>query len=95
MLVSKNLNRVIPNSIGAYVIFMVFIAIFGGAYLYSPIPYWDMWGGYLDFFLRVNNGDYGVWWSQHNEHRIILSRLLFWLDLKWFGGVSIFLIVFN
>lgn len=54
-----------------------------------------MWTGYLDFYIRVLEGDHWVWLAQHNEHRIVLSRIFFWMDLHWFGGVSYFLIIVN
>jgi hypothetical protein len=73
----------------------VFLAIIGGIRMYSPVPVLDMWNGYLDFFIRAQEGDLTIWWSQHNEHRIFLSRILFWLDLYFFKGLSIFLIFFN
>ena len=74
---------------------MVGLAIAGGVLAWSPVPFWDMWDGYLDFFLSQQAGDIGVWWMQQNEHRIVLAKILFWLDLKWFGGTSVFLIVCN
>ena len=73
----------------------VLLAIIGGIKTYSPIPFWDMWEGYLDFFMRAQEGDLSIWWSQHNEHRIFLSRILFWVDIYFFKGLSIFLIFFN
>lgn len=74
---------------------MVFLAMIGGINRYSPIPFGDMWSGTLGFFLRVQDGDYSAWWAQHNEHRIVLARMLFWLDFKVFGGMSYFLIASN
>lgn len=62
---------------------------------YSPVPYWDMWDGYLDFYVKASSGDWSVWWAQHNEHRIFLARLLFWIDISIFDGQSIFLIIIN
>ena len=73
----------------------VFLAIVGGFKMYSSVPYWDMWEGYLEFGLRAQDLDLSVWWSQFNEHRIFLSRILFWLDLFLFNGKSIFLILCN
>jgi len=55
----------------------------------------DMWHSYIDFFLKVKSGDSSIWWAQHNEHRIILSKLLFWADLAWFDGAGWFLLVAN
>lgn len=76
-------------------IVMLGLAIIGGFLSYSPVPYWDMWDGYLGFFIKVSEGDVTAWWAQHNEHRIILARLLFWLDLSWFQGSVWLLIVVN
>lgn len=74
---------------------MVGLSIVGAILFFSPIPYWDMWNGYLDFFFKVQNGDHLIWWAQHNEHRIVLSRLLFWIDLYFFRGSIEFLLTIN
>lgn len=70
-------------------------AIIGGLRNYSIVPFWDMWYGYLDFFFRASEGGWKEWWAQHNEHRIVLSRILFWMDLAWFDGTVRFLIAVN
>jgi len=74
---------------------MVLMAIIGGVRGFSSIPYWDMWEGTLNFAIKAVDGDWSIWWAQHNEHRIVLSRLLFWADIHWFGGLSISLVVEN
>lgn len=61
---------------------------------HSPVPFWDMWDGYLDFFMKVPT-EPALWWTQHNEHRITLSRGLFWLDLELFRGTGAFLVACN
>lgn len=71
------------------------LAILGGARAYTPVPFWDMWEGLFNFYLLVQSGDTSVWWAQHNEHRIVLSRLLFWLDIAVFRGAGLFLIIMN
>lgn len=73
----------------------VVLAITGTVRMYTPVPYWDMWGATLGFYIAISDGDSWLWWAQHNEHRIVLSRLLFWLDYEFFGGLSIFLLVMN
>ncbi len=73
----------------------VALAITGGVRGYSPVPHWDMWDGYLGFFTKVMSGDVSAWWAQHNEHRIVLARIFFWLDLVIFAGQGWFLIVVN
>ena len=73
----------------------VMLAITGTARMYTPVPFWDMWGATLGFYIAITDGASWLWWAQHNEHRIVLSRLLFWLDYRFFGGLNIFLLVMN
>src|SRR5690349_8591139 len=73
----------------------VVLAVVGGFRHYSPVPFWDMWPGYVDFWVRLSEGEWGAWWAQHNEHRIVLARLLFWVDHAVFGGTIGFLFVVN
>jgi hypothetical protein len=73
----------------------VALAVAGVVRNFSMVPWWDMWEGYVDFYLSVAGGDWHRWWSPHNEHRIVLSRLLFWIDIDWFGGTQVFLIAMN
>jgi hypothetical protein len=73
----------------------VALAIIGGVRGYSPVPFWDMWDGYLGFYVKVMSGDVSAWWAQHNEHRIVLARLFFWLDFVLFSGQGWFLVVIN
>lgn len=76
-------------------VFYIFAAVIGGVKGYSPVPFWDMWDGYLGFYSKILKGDWTAWWSQHNEHRIFLARIFFWLDLHFFKGLSIFLVIVN
>ncbi len=71
------------------------LAVAGAARTYSPVPFWDMWNGYLDFYVKATGGELGAWWAQHNEHRIVLARVLFWMDIAWFSGATRFLLVAN
>lgn len=70
------------------------LGILAGVRAHSPVPFWDMWDGSLGFYMRQQT-DPSAWWAQHNEHRIILARILFFLDLRFFGGQAIFLLVVN
>lgn len=65
----------------------------GVIHSYTGLPYWDSWDGYLNDVYLAEQGDISKWWAQHNEHRILLARLLFWVDLHLFGGNEIFLLV--
>lgn len=85
-------HRISLVFLGAALAFVA-LAVIGGIRAYSPVPFWDMWEGYLEFYFRVEAGNWGAWWAQHNEHRPVLARGLFWLDLAWFHGAVWFLIV--
>lgn len=88
-------QRALRYSLTGFALLFVVLAVVGGVRAYSPVPFWDMWDGYLPVADQAASEGWSVWWRQHNEHRILLSRLLFWADLRWFGGSSWFLIAIN
>ena len=77
------------------VLFSVFSIIVGGVLNYSPVPFWDMWDGFLKFYIQLESSQWSAWWEQHNEHRIVLTRIIFWLSFVLFDGQSWFLIIVN
>jgi uncharacterized membrane protein (GlpM family) len=83
------------TAFGLHAFAFVGLAVAGAVRAFSGVPYWDMWDGYLGWFIKVSDGDWTQWWAQHNEHRIVLSRLLFWVDLEWLGGTQWLLIAAN
>ena len=74
----------------ATAILFVALSIIGGVRIYSPVPYWDMWG-----YLQLPSGGIDSWWAQHNEHRILLARALFAIDTIFFNATGIFLVALN
>ncbi|MDQ0622005.1 hypothetical protein QFZ39_001215 [Paraburkholderia graminis] len=76
-------------------LFVVGSSIAGAVNWFSPVPYWDMWDGYVGFFLAVSRGDWSQFFAQANEHRIVFSKILFWLDIRYFSGQARFLIASN
>ena len=50
------------------------------------LPYWDEWQTITDF-RRLADGTYGLadLARQHNEHRLVLPRLVFFADEMWCG----------
>jgi hypothetical protein len=76
-------------------IFFVFSTVVGAIRNYSPVPFWDMWDGYIGFYEQLSKGKVEMWWAPHNEHRILFSRLFFWLDIKFLHGLSLLLIPLN
>jgi hypothetical protein len=59
---------------------------------YTPVPFADFWGQFA-FIERAMRGDLriGDFWAQSNEHRIVLGRVEFLLEYRFFGGRYIFL----
>ena len=58
---------------------------------YSSLPFWDGWVE-IDY---PANGEMSTleWiWSQHNEHRLVLSRLVMLGDLHWFHARQVLLL---
>ncbi|WP_417381388.1 hypothetical protein [Gimesia sp.] len=97
---SKNTNSIILskktkflNLYLASVSLLVFLTTLWGIYSnYSPVPFWDMWDGGINFYLHVLDQDHSVWLAQHLEHRILIPKMLFWLDMKFFNGIGVFLL---
>ncbi len=72
------------------------LAIVGAVRWFSPVPHWDMWDDYASAYLHVLDGHPAAFFfAQANEHRVVISKLLFWLDLSFFGGESRLLIPAN
>lgn len=93
----KNLFNNKPLMMSVTVLFtfaMIVLAIIGTYRIHSSIFVWDMWGG-LDAFIKIKEGNYSTWWAQHNEHRMLLGRLLFYVYFTLFKGQGPFLIIIN
>lgn len=91
----NNKTNYIFSFLALAAVFFWGLAIVGAFNSYSPVPFMDMWDGYLDFYIKASAGDIGAWWKNHNEHRILLSRFLFWIDLSWLNGSIWFLLLVN
>ena len=62
---------------------------------YSPVPFgYDYWD-YLRFYSDLLDGKHLAWFAVFADHRPTLPRVLFWLDVQYFGGRFVFLTVAN
>jgi hypothetical protein len=89
-------SRLLAGLLLAGSVAMVVTTLYGAYLWYSPVPFWDMWDGYV--LAYINSQRHGLAVEavrQANEHRDILSRILFWFDLEFFGGLSRLLIPVN
>lgn len=72
------------------------MSIYGTWVNYTPVPFWDMWNGYLLAVFRMDAGEgWRVFWELHNEHRLVLAKALFWIDVHVFDASLIFLFTLN
>lgn len=62
---------------------------------YSGALFWDEWDARLAMNVPVQNLNWSLFWEQHNEHRIVFSKILFYLDFAWFNGSNFPLLVIN
>lgn len=85
-------NKISLFFFSAALLFVLF-AIMGAVNRYSPSPFSDTWEGYIGWYLQENN--WHLLWAQHNEHRIVLARLIYWLDVVLFSHSAWFLIAVN
>lgn len=68
------------------------VAVYTMVVSYSSLPWWDTWE-YLSAIAHGTNPLSPDWlWRQHNEHRLVLQKLFFAIDLEVFRGRQIFLL---
>ncbi len=78
---------------GAICLLIAFVFSF---HFFTATPFADTWS-VIDEIV-INHGGPSVWllWAQHNEHRIVIPKLLMWADLFWMGdkGWSLFVEIY-
>ena len=62
---------------------------------FSPVPYWDQWDGTIEFYMRAMTDPLSAFFAQHNEHRLVLPQLIFFADMRYFGGRNVFSLTAN
>ncbi len=100
MLIQKKLNysftsKLFVLCISIFALFYFITTVYGTYNNYSAVPFWDMWNGYLNFYFRSKSEGWAPWWELHNEHRLVLAKILFWIDLEYFKGSMVILFCFN
>ncbi|SDI07151.1 hypothetical protein SAMN04487926_111238 [Paraburkholderia steynii] len=62
---------------------------------YSPLPFGDQWDGTIGFYMRAVQHPWQAFFEQHNEHRLVISRLVFFPDVRYFGGRNVISLTAN
>jgi hypothetical protein len=84
-----------PGVLNAVPILFFALLLVGAVRAYTAVPTYDMWEGALLTSFRVLDGDPWEILRFWNEHRIVLSKILFWLETRFFGARFFFLIAVN
>lgn len=71
----------------------IILDIIGTITAYTPVPDSDMWLMKVDFYFQFVKGNFYSFFVPLCMQRAILVRILFWLDINFFGGVSILTII--
>ena len=82
------------TSVGFVVVFLT-ILFLGIKRAYSGVPFWDEWNGSLDFITKFSADNLGSIFVQHNEHRIVIFRLIALFNYHIMNNQIWFLIVIN
>lgn len=90
-----NMRSKTTIALGVVAALMTLLVVTGLFQNYSPIPFWDMWNGGLQFYLGHLQGDSAAWWRFHNEHQNSLSKVLFLIDFELLGGRFYLLFLVN
>jgi hypothetical protein len=62
---------------------------------YSPLPFSDQWDGSIGLYLQALKDPWHAFFAQHNEHRLAVPGLLFFTDVRYFGGRNVLLLIAN
>lgn len=62
---------------------------------FSPLPIGDSWDGTIGFYMRAMQDPWRAFFEQHNEHRLTFSRLIFFPDVRYFGGRNVLSLAAN
>ncbi|PCE25220.1 hypothetical protein BWP39_11895 [Paraburkholderia acidicola] len=62
---------------------------------FSPLPINDSWDGSIGFYMRAMQAPWPAFFEQHNEHRLAFSRLIFFADVRYFGGRNVLSLIAN
>ncbi len=63
-----------------------FLAVMLCVNAYTTAPFADTWNIIDEIVMNHGQPSLHLLWTQHNEHRLAIPKLLMWADLFWLGG---------
>jgi hypothetical protein len=95
---TAQLNR--RETIGNYLLFTLGVATLATTAFavwrhFCPLPFADSWDGTIGFYMRAMQAPWQSFFEQHNEHRLTFSRLIFFVDVRYFGGRNVLSLIAN
>jgi hypothetical protein len=84
----KWVDRLLAGGIGLLALGVVATGVIIGIIAWAPTPIWDQWDAIAPEQLA------GKLFAPHNEHRIIMSRLIFWADITLAQGTGVISLAF-
>ncbi len=87
-------NVLAATCVGSMLAFLAMLRI-GVTNAYSGVPFWDEWNGSLEFISNFGKENISSIFVQHNEHRIILFRLIALFNYHVLNGQIWFLVAVN
>ncbi len=87
----RMLATVLAWTLSSYIIFTTIYSVY---HFYSVVPSGDVWWFVRDISqFRSHRIGLNFLWSQHAEHRLVLPRLILWIDLQVFRFRGVFTIL--
>jgi len=77
------------------VFYFVYLFVTAAKSNISEVPFWDEWDSKFLMNPKGNSITWESFWRQHNEHRIIFSKIFFLIDYTLFNGKTAPLIWLN
>ncbi|TDN67190.1 hypothetical protein [Paraburkholderia sp. BL10I2N1] len=62
---------------------------------FTPVPIGDSWDGTIGFYLQALQTPWHAFFEQHNEHRLAFSNVIFFADVRYFGGRNVLSLIAN
>lgn len=86
--IATGIDRFLPAAAIVVALYIVADTIYWTIRSFNPLPFWDAWV-FAKLARTIDwNNFLTVLWQQHNEHRLVVTRLIGLADMRYFGGAG-------